>query len=151
MTKIGRNAPCPCGSGKKYKRCCWAREQAAPSIATVDNSSTAAPPLVIWEEDDLDELSNSVVTLLRDGRVNEAESAAADLLVRNPESVDGLERTAMVEETKGNHAVAADFYRKAARFTRTHPGYDLEMTEYYQHKAEELQGKARNSDSDPEH
>lgn len=22
MSKIGRNAPCPCGSGKKYKRCC---------------------------------------------------------------------------------------------------------------------------------
>lgn len=21
--KVGRNAPCPCGSGKKYKRCCW--------------------------------------------------------------------------------------------------------------------------------
>lgn len=21
--KIGRNAPCPCGSGKKYKRCCY--------------------------------------------------------------------------------------------------------------------------------
>jgi uncharacterized protein YecA (UPF0149 family) len=21
-TKIGRNQPCPCGSGKKYKRCC---------------------------------------------------------------------------------------------------------------------------------
>jgi preprotein translocase subunit SecA len=23
-TKIGRNSPCPCGSGKKYKRCCGA-------------------------------------------------------------------------------------------------------------------------------
>ena len=23
-TKVGRNAPCPCGSGKKYKRCCGA-------------------------------------------------------------------------------------------------------------------------------
>ena len=23
-TKIGRNAPCPCGSGRKYKRCCGA-------------------------------------------------------------------------------------------------------------------------------
>jgi hypothetical protein len=22
VTKIGRNSPCPCGSGKKYKRCC---------------------------------------------------------------------------------------------------------------------------------
>lgn len=21
--KIGRNAPCPCGSGRKYKHCCW--------------------------------------------------------------------------------------------------------------------------------
>jgi uncharacterized protein YecA (UPF0149 family) len=22
--KIGRNVPCPCGSGKKYKKCCGA-------------------------------------------------------------------------------------------------------------------------------
>ena len=22
MSAIGRNAPCPCGSGQKYKRCC---------------------------------------------------------------------------------------------------------------------------------
>ena len=21
-TKVGRNEPCPCGSGKKFKRCC---------------------------------------------------------------------------------------------------------------------------------
>ncbi len=21
--KVGRNEPCPCGSGKKYKKCCW--------------------------------------------------------------------------------------------------------------------------------
>lgn len=24
-TKLGRNAPCPCGSGKKYKKCCQNR------------------------------------------------------------------------------------------------------------------------------
>ncbi len=23
---VSRNAPCPCGSGKKYKRCCFGRE-----------------------------------------------------------------------------------------------------------------------------
>lgn len=22
MVKVGRNDPCPCGSGKKYKKCC---------------------------------------------------------------------------------------------------------------------------------
>lgn len=25
--KTGRNDPCPCGSGKKYKHCCWAKDQ----------------------------------------------------------------------------------------------------------------------------
>ncbi|MHB8659930.1 MAG: SEC-C metal-binding domain-containing protein [Solirubrobacteraceae bacterium] len=24
MTELGRNDPCPCGSGRKYKRCCGA-------------------------------------------------------------------------------------------------------------------------------
>ena len=28
MAKVGRNAPCPCGSGRKYKRCCLGDEQA---------------------------------------------------------------------------------------------------------------------------
>jgi hypothetical protein len=23
--KVSRNAPCPCGSGKKYKKCCWGK------------------------------------------------------------------------------------------------------------------------------
>ena len=25
--KVGRNDPCPCGSGKKYKKCCGANEE----------------------------------------------------------------------------------------------------------------------------
>jgi SEC-C motif len=24
--KLSRNAPCPCGSGKKYKKCCWGKD-----------------------------------------------------------------------------------------------------------------------------
>ncbi len=27
MGKIGRNAPCPCGSGKKYKKCCLKKDE----------------------------------------------------------------------------------------------------------------------------
>ena len=29
MAPVGRNDPCPCGSGQKYKRCCMARDKAA--------------------------------------------------------------------------------------------------------------------------
>lgn len=28
MTKVGRNDPCPCGSGKKYKNCCLKKDRA---------------------------------------------------------------------------------------------------------------------------
>ncbi len=30
--KIGRNDPCPCGSGKKYKSCCWKKDQPKSSV-----------------------------------------------------------------------------------------------------------------------
>ena len=29
MTQTGRNEPCPCGSGKKYKKCCLEKDQSA--------------------------------------------------------------------------------------------------------------------------
>mgnify|MGYP003452795031 CR=1 FL=1 len=31
--RASRNAPCPCGSGQKYKKCCWATDTAATVAA----------------------------------------------------------------------------------------------------------------------
>jgi hypothetical protein len=39
MAKIGRNQPCPCGSGKKYKRCCLDKVEAARAAKAI------TPPL----------------------------------------------------------------------------------------------------------
>ena len=30
--KTGRNQPCPCGSGKKYKKCCLAKEKVSSDL-----------------------------------------------------------------------------------------------------------------------
>ena len=32
MTKAKRNDPCPCGSGKKYKKCCLLKQQTSPNF-----------------------------------------------------------------------------------------------------------------------
>ena len=42
--KIGRNAPCPCGSGKKHKKCCDGGSARAPvrSEGIVDERSRTA-------------------------------------------------------------------------------------------------------------
>ena len=34
MAKIGRNEPCPCGSGRKFKRCCLGKQQVASDNLT---------------------------------------------------------------------------------------------------------------------
>jgi hypothetical protein len=33
--EIGRNDPCPCGSGKKYKKCCGSPKLSSRSISVV--------------------------------------------------------------------------------------------------------------------
>ena len=30
--KVGRNQPCPCGSGKKYKKCCLGKEKVSSDL-----------------------------------------------------------------------------------------------------------------------
>jgi preprotein translocase subunit SecA len=37
--KVGRNDPCPCGSGKKYKHCCMRKEQASAPNAGGEKTS----------------------------------------------------------------------------------------------------------------
>lgn len=40
MPKVGRNDPCPCGSGRKYKRCCMGREAERAAIAAAVDHRT---------------------------------------------------------------------------------------------------------------
>ena len=36
--RVGRNDPCPCGSGRKYKNCCMRKEQSAGAVSRQQNS-----------------------------------------------------------------------------------------------------------------
>jgi hypothetical protein len=42
--KAGRNDPCPCGSGKKYKKCCLARDQEEEAKRLGAAGQASAPP-----------------------------------------------------------------------------------------------------------
>ena len=39
MAKPGRNDPCPCGSGNKYKKCCLPKEEAEKRAALADEQA----------------------------------------------------------------------------------------------------------------
>ena len=49
---IGRNDPCPCGSGKKYKRCCGAADAGGPKLSLMpDDHAGGARRDRLWEAD----------------------------------------------------------------------------------------------------
>jgi tetratricopeptide (TPR) repeat protein len=124
MAKVGRNAPCPCGSGKKYKKCCLLRQDGKMQ-------TDVQPMRFIPVYTDLDQLSNSVVDLIKQDRLDEAEAVSHKLLTDYPDQVDGLNRLAMVYEARGEKSKAADYYRKAADFAKSTPGFDEQMVKWF--------------------
>lgn len=46
MNKIGRNIPCPCGSGKKYKKCCMDSDRSSNVIYAPFGGTKTEPPLL---------------------------------------------------------------------------------------------------------
>jgi tetratricopeptide (TPR) repeat protein len=144
MSKIGRNEPCPCGSGKKYKRCCLHQHEAAAAeraaAAAAQAAAQLAPPVLAWDDDGLDDASNRVVDLVHEGKLDEAEQAARDLLARYPDVHDGFERLAMVYEARGDRTQAAEYYRKALVFMVDNAdNYDPEGIDWMRKKAESME------------
>ncbi len=133
MAKIGRNDPCPCGSGKKYKRCCLLLHK-----GSIPQQNSVIAQTIKHSLDDLDILSNSVLDLIKEGRLDEAEAACHELLTRYPGQIDGLDRLAHVYEAKGDNKRAVEYYRKAADFARSMPGFDQEAIDWFLLKARHL-------------
>ena len=185
MTEVGRNEPCHCGSGKKYKKCCRVQDEeqararlraaheeerrreaemqeldrrravqkaASELVETeaqkIDNRRIARIVatemaeelgLLKYEDDGLDELSNSVIDLLDERRFDEALRACDRLLREFPDVHDGFERSALVHDALGNHALAVEFWQKTVDFVEhpdRRPHYDEEgIDDYRQHLA----------------
>jgi predicted TPR repeat methyltransferase len=80
-----------------------------------------------------------VVDLVRAAKLDEAEAAARDLLVRFPDVHDGWDRLGMVHEARGDSRQAAECYRKVIDFIRSHPDdYDAGMAEQFAKLVERL-------------
>jgi len=120
MIKIGRNDPCPCGSGKKYKNCCLGKDrEEAPSRGDKKNVDY----LFNVMEKELSRMSESNITkaqdLTYDGwealevDLQEAEKLFKQALKLNPNLADAYNGLAAIDEEKGNLRSAEKYYRKA--------------------------------------
>jgi tetratricopeptide (TPR) repeat protein len=161
MEKTGRNDPCPCGSGKKYKKCCLPKHEAEERDRAVEQQAAreeraaaqraslreARARMLAGVDDGLDELtaaSNAAVDLVHAGKLDDAERAAHDLIERFPDVHDGWDRLGMVYEARGDNQKAADCYRKVIDFIRDRPDdYDDGFAEVFVKLIEKLDPAAR--------
>jgi len=146
MAKIGRNDPCRCGSGKKYKRCCLAEDEAAEHQALAAAAAAPSPDHLGFCDECYDELaaaSNAVLDLVDAGKLDAAMQAAHELLERFPDVHDGYARLGLIYEVRGDNRQAVEHYRKVIAFAREHPGlYDRAFEDGYQALIDRLEPAA---------
>ncbi len=95
MSGVGRNDPCPCGSGRKYKLCCGRFGQRV--------NPSSAPP----------QHTSELVALLRSGRFAELERSARSLTAQRPDNGIAWKALTVALQMQGKDALAAA--RRAAQ------------------------------------
>jgi len=162
MAKIGRNAPCPCGSGKKYKKCCLPDEKEIAAgkakakqryLEELQASRPKGPPMpgdfFIEDDERFMEDSNRIIDLIDDGDLEGAEEACKLLESRYPEMIDVPDRWALLCEARGQFEQAIAYSERCIQIITEHPDdYDPGYEGMYETAITRLRSKLARDSSD---
>ena len=100
MKKIGRNDPCPCGSGKRYKQCCGSLEEV--QAATTHSVDTSIPKAI-----------QAALEHHQAGRLPQAEALYRQILQVAPNHPDALHLLGVIARQDGKNEIAVELITKA--------------------------------------
>ena len=118
MRNIGRNDPCPCGSGKKNKHCCGAQSAIQAKQRTLSPAS-AAP------------LLERAVQLHRAGQISQAEALYRQALDINPNQPDALHLLGVIAAQNGNFSQSAQLIEQAIKKNPRNPVFHNNLGNAY--------------------
>src|SRR3979409_391375 len=95
--KMGRNDPCHCGSGKKYKQCC------GRVASTSAGSGKWSVPKAI----------QAALEHHQAGRLSQAEAHYRQILQAEPNHPDALHNLGVMASQVGKHEIAVELIGKA--------------------------------------
>lgn len=110
MPKPGRNDPCPCGSGLKYKACCAAKDEQAAAAEALGQARFRA-----------------AVALERSGRTDEAIAAYSRMSRDEATAADALSRLGHIFLSRGRAKEAVNALRAAAAAAPDNPARRLDL------------------------
>lgn len=138
MSAPNRNDPCPCGSGKKYKKCCLANAASQNSLVQSGKSQrhdvnprNAAPPSALLMR---------AVSLHQAGMLDEAEAAYQSLLKNNPSDGDALHYLGLIAFQRHRYPDAINLIEAAIKINRKIAAFHCNLGNAY--KASGLFDKA---------
>ena len=109
IEKSGRNDPCPCGSGKKYKQCCM------QNIISPTPLRTAKP-----SPQQINHAMQTAWLNYESGRVGEATLLAAEVLKLAPNQADMIHLQGVIALSDGNVKVALQRLNLAVKLNAKH-------------------------------
>jgi tetratricopeptide (TPR) repeat protein len=105
MNPVGRNEPCPCGSGKRFKECHGAiRAPAAPGP-----TASAGSPGLSWAP----QVMREALRAQQSGRVVEAAQKYRRVLAADPSNFDAAHSLSLVEYENGHYDEALALIKHA--------------------------------------
>ena len=134
MNKPGRNDPCPCGSGKKYKQCCQQKERARASVVpaldahihqamqaarmhrqrgNLSQAETLCHQIIQASPNNADALNLLGALMMQDGRVDIATSYFGQAIRINPKNPEFYSNLGLALHEQGQLDTAEANYRKA--------------------------------------
>ncbi|MDP2142532.1 MAG: tetratricopeptide repeat protein [Gallionella sp.] len=108
MNNVGRNAPCPCGSNRKYKHCC----HHLPTVAS-------APTF----QKQVGQMLQRALGLQQSGCLQEAMEIYHQVLRLAPDHPDALHLLGLIARQEGDYERAVELIGKATRLNPVAPLY----------------------------
>ncbi len=103
--KVERNASCPCGSGKKYKKCCLLNDQKETALA--QQSLVKEPDFIVEINPEIEEECVAALADVENGRLQKAKMTAKRLCQLYPANhmVNYLQGVCLATEDKSAEAI----------------------------------------------
>jgi tetratricopeptide (TPR) repeat protein len=134
---VSRNAPCPCGSGKKYKKCCMAQDEKAAAEARHQRQETetrqrekrrAEEADLVQYAAALDQLSNQANDHILAGQWDQAEACCRQLLERFPQQIDGHHRFYEYYKARADYPQAKAHAEATLAMVESQDGFDPDFS-----------------------
>src|SRR5882757_679653 len=113
---VGRNDPCPCGSGRKYKHCHGAVPGRTGAGRPPGATSVDTPPSL-----------ERARSLHQGGYLPEAESMYREVLKRLPRHADAMNMFGILRAQQGDPAAASEWIAKAVSIDPQNAAYQFNL------------------------